>query len=219
MAFITKASGASDPIIAFEPDVKEVQLTITAAGVGTFCTNYDIDFTGLTDVKAYVASGFNASNGKLVLTRAYEVPAATGLYVKGTPGTYTIDVKKTNMFYTQLLVGVTESTFLMPTDGQYTNFILTNGVHGIGFYTISANGGSLGAGKAYLQLPTRSVANLANGITLEFEDEQTTGIDGVVASDSMDENGGYYSVDGRKIKGMPTQKGIYIQNGKKVVVK
>ncbi len=221
MAFITKASGAPDPIIAFEPDVTEVQLTITAAGVGTFCTNYDIDFTGLTDVKAYVASGFNASNGKLVLTRAYEVPAATGLYVKGTPGTYTIDVKKTNMFYTQLLVGVTESTFLMPTttDGQYTNFILANGVHGIGFYSVSANGGALGAGKAYLQLPTRSVANLANGITLEFEDEQTTGIDGVVASDSMDENGGYYSVDGRKIKGMPTQKGIYIQNGKKVVVK
>ena len=29
----------------------------------------------------------------------------------------------------------------------------------------------------------------------------------------------WYTVDGRKLNGMPTKKGIYVKNGRKVVVK
>jgi hypothetical protein len=44
-----------------------------------------------------------------------------------------------------------------------------------------------------------------------------TGI-GVLTVDDM-ENGSWYTVDGRKLQGKPTAKGLYIINGRKVVVK
>jgi hypothetical protein len=33
------------------------------------------------------------------------------------------------------------------------------------------------------------------------------------------ENGEWYDLNGRKLNGKPAQKGIYIKNGKKIVVK
>lgn len=33
------------------------------------------------------------------------------------------------------------------------------------------------------------------------------------------EAGAWYTLDGRKLNGMPTVKGMYINNGKKVVIK
>ena len=44
----------------------------------------------------------------------------------------------------------------------------------------------------------------------------TTGIT-MVERSPMDTH--YYTLDGRKLNGKPTQKGIYIVNGKKIVVK
>ena len=122
------------------------------------------------------------------------------------------------MFYTSLLVGVTEDTELSPTTGNKTNFILANGSHGIGFYKLSDTR-TINAGKAYLSLPTRAVQNLANGIGLGFEDEETTGISLTPSLSPEGEGSGYYTIDGRKLNGKPTQKGVYIMNGKKIVIK
>ena len=35
----------------------------------------------------------------------------------------------------------------------------------------------------------------------------------------IDETGEWYSLDGRKLSGKPTKKGLYINGGKKVVIK
>ncbi len=196
----------------------EVTLTISRAGVGTYACAYDLDFTGLTGMKAYIASGFNPNNGKLVLTQVDEVPAGTGLYVKGTAGTYTVPVRETMMFVTNLLIGLTEATQVSPTSGDNTNFILANGTHGVGFYTLSQTG-TIGAGKAYLSIPTSSVPAAANYIGLEFEDEEATGISEEVIEKSEKTAEAWYTVDGRKLYGEPTQKGVYIVNGRKVVIK
>ena len=195
----------------------DVTLTISSAGVGTFACPYDLDFSEVTGMKAYIASGFNPKTGKLVLTQVEEVPAGEGLYVKGTAGTYYIPVKETMMFYTNLLTGVTEDTQVSPTSGNMTNFILANGSHGIGFYTLSQTG-TIAAGKAYLSLPTRNVQNLAN-IGLEFEDEETTGVSEEVIVNSEKSADAWYTIDGRKLDKKPTQKGVYIMNGKKIVIK
>ena len=45
-----------------------------------------------------------------------------------------------------------------------------------------------------------------------------TGIAEIVSSDAV-ENATYYSLDGRKLDRKPTKKGVYIVNGRKVVVK
>ena len=37
--------------------------------------------------------------------------------------------------------------------------------------------------------------------------------------DDMDKDGAWYSLDGRKYSAKPTAKGLYINKGKKVVIK
>ena len=192
-------------------------LTIGSTGVGTFASSYDLDFTNVTGMKAYIASGFNPANGKLVLTQVDEVPAGTGLYIKGTKGTYNIPVKETSMYLHNMLVGVTERTYLEATTGDNTNFTLQNGPSGVGFYTVSP--GYLAAGKAYLMLPTRVLSAQASPIMVEFEDEETTGIVSAESLTPNAENGAWYTLDGRKLESKPTQKGVYIVNGKKTVIK
>ena len=49
---------------------------------------------------------------------------------------------------------------------------------------------------------------------------KTTGIESLTSDPSTKgEGSGYYTLDGRKVQGIPTAKGIYILNGKKIVVK
>ena len=205
-------------IIGMGAPITEVTLTISSAGVGTFASPYDLNFTGVSGVKAYIAGGFNPRTGKLVLMHVDEVPAGTGLYIKGTKGTYTIPVEETEMILVNLLVGVTEDTQVPPTTDTHKNYILANGSHGVGFYTLSQTG-TISAGKAYLSIPTSSGSASANFIGLEFEDEETTGISLTPSLSPEGEGNGYYTIDGRKLEGKPTQKGVYIMNGKKIVIK
>ena len=46
-----------------------------------------------------------------------------------------------------------------------------------------------------------------------------TGIDSVASGSAADTNEGWYSLDGRKLQNKPTTKGVFIQNGRKVVIK
>lgn len=209
-----KAKGWSFTSI-IEMDPEEITLTLSSAGKRTFTSAYNLDFTETTGVKAYIASDFNPETGKLLFTQVDEVPAGTGLFVKGNSGEYTIPVKETSKTYSNLLVGLTEDTEVEPVSGDKTNFILANGKYGVSFYTLS-KAGTISAGKAYLSLPTNSVENLSKEISFVFEDEEATGIS-QLPSLSVDDK--YYSIDGYVIKGKPTNKGLYIYNGKKFVIK
>ena len=181
-------------------------------GYATYCSTRALDFSDVSEVRAYIASGFSPSTGKLVLTRVDEVPAGEGLYLVGDPGTYEIPFTTTDMMYSNLLKGVTTATTIYPTEGSYTNFILTNGIHGVGFYTLSVSG-ELAAGKAYLQLPTASVSNV-KAISLVFDDDDATAIqdiEGYIKAESI------YNLQGQKVN-QPKQ-GLYIINDKKILIK
>ncbi|MBP3838814.1 MAG: hypothetical protein ILA04_06760 [Prevotella sp.] len=56
-------------------------------------------------------------------------------------------------------------------------------------------------------------------IVLDFGNGETTGIDALLKENEPQTNDHYYSIDGRRLQGEPTKKGIYIVDGKKVVVK
>lgn len=184
---------------------------IGSSGFATFCSYAPLDFTDISGLKAYIASGFEPSTGTLVLTRALKVPAGEGLYLVGDAGTYEVPISETDMVYSNLLKGVTTATTINPTDGSNTNFILANGSHGIGFYTVSA-AGSLAAGKAYLQLPTASVSNV-KAINFVFNGEETAVKDIVQDSNAQ----GIYNLQGQQVSA--PRKGVYIINGKKVFIK
>ena len=59
--------------------------------------------------------------------------------------------------------------------------------------------------------------NMTRGDVIPVFDEYATHIANLNANDNLNEE--WYSVDGRKLEGKPMRKGVYIKNGKKVVVK
>ena len=94
------------------------------------------------------------------------------------------------------------------------------------FYRAS-NKASLGANKAYLQLLTEKVMP-SNGkpansrMAIIFVDDEsgseTTALDGVNSTETISSDSGYYTLSGVKVE-RPTKSGIYIKNGKKIIIK
>ena len=94
-------------------------------------------------------------------------------------------------------------------------------------------GASIGACRAYFQLlgnitagePASEEQNGEQQIkafNLNFDDGETTGIKSLSPDPSPSREGSagaWYSLDGRKLSGKPTHKGLYINGGRKVVIK
>nr|WP_314553301.1 hypothetical protein [uncultured Prevotella sp.] len=85
----------------------------------------------------------------------------------------------------------------------------------IGFYKLNNTVTTIPGNKAFLVL-TNAEAQ-AKGFILEFEDGGTTGIETIESSKYSTEDGVYYDLQGRRVEN-PT-RGVYIVNGKKVVIK
>ena len=112
-----------------------------------------------------------------------------------------------------MLVGVKSATDITATDGDYINLILSNGA----FHPTS--GGTLGANKAYLQVPTASLSSLSVEAPLMIDfDEETTGLGAALNDKGEMINDKWFTLQGVKLEGMPTEKGIYINGGRKVVI-
>lgn len=79
--------------------------------------------------------------------------------------------------------------------------------------------GTLEAGSFYFDNPNPPSSSAA-GVRLSIVIDETTDIDGIKEYDNtgtaIDR---WYSLDGRRLNGKPTKKGLYIKNGQKVVVK
>ena len=220
----------SDPYVCHNPENEDdvpgtpesVTLTITntqgdGTGVATFSAPYDIDFSEVDNVKAYIAAGYNAGNGKITAVRAYDAPAGTGLLVKGTAGTYEIPCRPSLSYFTSMLVGTPEKTWVTKTDGAFTNFVLSRVNGQIGFRTLASDG-YINAGKAYLQIPTQLLNTAsANQVGIVYEDEAEDPTDGISDISAADTDDAYYTLSGTKVT--HTQKGVYIHHGKKVVVR
>lgn len=80
--------------------------------------------------------------------------------------------------------------------------------------------GNVKSNLAYLQLKNPSNDNAATAKTVIYLDwfGDTTGIHGMTATSQVTSGKTYYTLDGRKVTS-PTQKGIYIINGKKIIIK
>ena len=85
----------------------------------------------------------------------------------------------------------------------------------IGFYKVKNNVTNIPGNKAFLVLTSTEAQ--AKSFVLEFEDGGTTGIETIENSQKSTDDGVYYDLQGRRVEN-PT-RGIYIVNGKKVVIK
>ena len=195
-------------------------LGMNSAGIMTYASPYALD---LSNVNAYVVSDYNSGNSTLTLTKATEAPANTGLLLKAKDDgqkntTIALPLQESaEAVGENLLVGVTDgATIVHQTEGSYTNFILANGKYGIDWYTLS-EAGAIGANKAYLQLPTAEVSN-GRAFTWVYDDGTATKIERPTPDPSL-YGGEWYTLNGVKLSGKPTTKGLYIHNGRKEVVR
>ena len=188
-------------------------VSIGSTGYATF-SGATYDYAVPAGCEAFVASSF--ANDVITISKIVNgiIPANTGVLLKGAKGTYTLKAQDaaatvgTNLFK----ANVTASE-LSPTEGDNTNFILVpDGEGGVKFAKVS--GGTLGAYKAYLQLPTSSAT--ARELSISFDEGETTGISAALMNNER-MNNEVYNLAGQRVA-QPT-KGLYIVNGKKYIVK
>lgn len=189
----------------FVADADDVPVTISAAGYATYCSEKDLDFSG-TGLTAYKAI---ATNSEVSFKEVKQVPAGQGVLLKGAQGEYSVPVAANAAALTgNKFVGVTEETTI-DTDPSNGIYVLMNKEQGVGFYKTTGTFFTLGAHTAYIP-PMGSEARSFIGF-----DNTTTAINGV-AAESM-ANGEVYNLQGQRVT--KAQKGLYIMNGKKVVMK
>ena len=202
--------------------VEAYDVEITAAKYATFYAVSEV--AAPEEVKVYYATSEGIESGKITLTEIENriIPANTAVIIYSeTTGNYEFAASETNAeaISNNLLKGTPISTNI--TEEAY---VLGN-VNGIGLYKaettdVSTSGGTKkvflnNANKAYL--PVSAVPAAAQGAAnFSFRFPGTTGIDEVKT-----ENGNVktvYDLTGRRVEAI-TAPGIYIVNGKKVLVK
>ena len=205
--FTTDRNKYTTSIIVSRPIVTKA---ITAAGWATYCSPFTLDFSediaNLTDV--YIVTGTTGSSLELTSVKGGTVPANTGLLIEGTAGDVVIPIAATSAtdVSANKLVGVTAETPLAAAGG----YVLM-GSPSVGFYK-NTNAFTVGANTAYLPIDF-DAAILARDF-YSFGD--ATGI-GATPKNKGIENKEVYNLKGQRVAA--PQKGLYIVNGKKVVVK
>ena len=189
-------------------------VTVSSAGFATYVPYCDLDFSA-TSIKAYKVKV--ESKGVATLYEVDNVPANTPVLLYKEGGA-TEDIPTTigaaPVSENDLVAGT--GAEIATTEGDYTNMILwTDGTSSnpIGFYF--ANDQTVAANRAYLHiLTTFAPDNAASRMVIVFADE-TSGINTVQGAGVKAD--GYYDLQGRRVA--QPNKGLYIVNGKKVVIK
>lgn len=204
------------------------KINMNEHGVMTYASDNVLDFTNVSDLTATYASNFASTgshSGTLTMTQAKTVPAGQGLFLKGTANeTFYVPVlcgiTPAALAPANMLVGLTTPTLVPQVNGDYTNFIFAKHNDDFGWYRLAADY-TLKAHSAYLPLLTSSVytGGGAIAITMDFGDGEVTDINKVEADDDANTDGDWYTLNGLKLEKKPTKKGVYIKDGRKVVVK
>lgn len=182
-------------------------VTVTEAGFATYATNYNVVVPEDENVKVMTVK-VNAAGTAIELNKVEAgtvIPAKTGILVKATAGNhdFVVTSKEGKTLENNNLVAATAD---VPSDGAKF-FALTKIGDKVGFALVES-GIVIPAGKAYLEV-TKSTGAKFFGL-----DGEATGINSVKTAKA---DGAYYTLEG--VKTTKPVKGLYIHNGKKIVVK
>ena len=188
--------------------VTTVPVTIGEYEWATFVSDQILDFTGL-NVKAYTVTGRTdyAINKSDALTK---VPANTPLLLNADEGNHAIPVAASASAVGTNLLQAGDGSAVAAEDGK-TKYVLSVAGGVAGFKKITAgNPATIATGKAYLQFN-----EVISARDFYAFDADVTAINKVEAKKV--ENGVFYNLAGQRVD-QPT-KGLYIVNGRKVVIK
>lgn len=79
--------------------------------------------------------------------------------------------------------------------------------------------GTLAARRCYIVKPDSEAASAPSFLSMITGDGNATSIEVPIEEIFGEEKGDWYTLDGRKLQGRPTQRGVYIRNGKKIAIK
>lgn len=219
MLFSCYASSSTMKVVQIYKEVERTSVNVTIGETG-YATLYYSD-VNLTVPAGVTAKTYSISGTALNVVQTYNagdvIPAGTGVVLNGAQGDYTFAISAESGTATDgsMLSGSDEEA--MTTGGAkyyMLSLAATGGNETVGFYYKAENGAAFmnGAHKAYLAVPEGTEAK-ATGYAFN----EVTGINDITREQVTD--GVWYTIDGKRLNGEPTVKGIYVVNGKKVVIK
>lgn len=183
-----------------------IPYTMNQYGWSTLVSDKALNFEG-SGVKAYVVTGHNGN--ALEKTEVTTVAANTPLLLNAAAGNHEIPVAASGTAYTDNKLVAGTGAAVAKEDGK-TKYVLSLDDNGnIAFLKINNDPATVPADKAYLEFNEVVAAP-------SFDFGDATAIDDV-RSKTEDVRGDYYNLNGQRVAN-PT-KGLYIVNGKKVIVK
>ena len=205
------ATFSSSKDVVFPHDIGKVY--------GVSVTNGKISTNALTN-NVYSVTDATAGEDKDGTIEGYYVPANTGVLVvsfKNTAPYYFPQTTKTTTLPDNQLKPAPENGGIFTAENGYKYYKLAYNNYdektGLGFYWGADNGGafSVKAGTAYLAVPESDAT--AKGFSF---DGSTTGINGINVANNEPKT--IYNLNGQRMNNL-TQPGLYIVNGKKVVIR
>ena len=191
----------------------EVPVITGETGWATGCLTYDAAVPA--GAKAYYISAATAST--LTLTEVAFIPAGEGFIFNAAQGNYEFEhAESVSPISGNLLVGTTTAT-TVEASSVYVLAKIDSETVGMKLYS----GTSIAAGKAYL--PKSNLPKVAGTRALNFDfGDGTTAIksiDDLQIDDQRSADASWYDLSGRRLATKSTAKGLYIVNGKKVVIR
>lgn len=188
-----------------------VNVTANSDGESTpsyWATYYNgtTSFTADANTTVYQAA-VSSDKKKVQLTEVADkvIPASEGVILKSSSSSITLTPATTTATLSGNELTGTDAALVNPGNA----YCLSKGTSGIGFYKFTADG-TIPANRAYLVISGAT----ARGF-IGFGDDDATAIDAVKA---INDDAPLYELSGRRVTGQP-QKGIYVKNGKKMIIK
>ena len=196
--------------------VKELNATTSNLDNGTLTLNFSDNLTAIEAGKPYIvkwakADGYDEADPE---TRDVKNPVFTGVTVSSTtPTPVTFSGGSFVGQYSLFKIGdVSEGD-----DGNLNEIIMLSSGNKLGY---SQNPRTLHSFRAHFYVPANGGGQQARSFVLDFGEGEQTGILSTTNFTNFTNSAAaWYDMQGRKLNAQPTKKGLYIVNGKKVVIK
>lgn len=181
--------------------------TVSDAGYATMMIPFGTDLSGVE------AFDLTAVNGETITSSSVDAIAANSpVMIKATAGDYEFTASNVSIAATangEVTNGLLKGGYAtMTAAADANNYVLQNNANGVNFYLVTETAATVKPFRAYLK------ASGAGARALNLDLGETTGIETVKKADVTT---AVYSLSGQRVAA--PQKGLYIVNGKKVIVK
>lgn len=179
----------------------------------TFTSAYNLDFSDVKGLTAYTAK-YNEANDAVALTPVKKVAAKTGLILKGEANaTYTLPILASDEAELDAVTGnqlVDCVDAFWWSSSRENDYFLSNGK-----FVKSTNDGWALPGKSFLYIEGGRTNQSPSPLRV-YVDNTATAINGITNNPVVKDEA-YYNLQGVKVQ--RPQHGVFIHNGKKVVLK